>query len=107
PMVGAHRLEVDAGETAMADLVASGERAMWVGRYSGSTNPVTGDFSGVVKNGFLVEGGSRRPVREVLIAGNVFEVLNRISALSRERLDIGGSALVPAIRIEDVSITAG
>lgn len=107
PMVGAHRLEVDAGETAMADLVASGEKAMWVGRYSGSTNPVTGDFSGVVKNGFLVEGGQRRPVREVLIAGNVFEILNRISALSRERLDIGGSALVPAIRVEDVSITAG
>lgn len=107
PMVGHHWLEVDAGQTAMADLIASGERAVWVGRYSGSTNPVTGDFSGVVKNGFLVRGGERRPLREVLIAGNVFELLMRISAMSRERQDIGGSALVPAIRAEDVSITAG
>lgn len=107
PMVGPHRLEVDAGSTAMADLVAPSERAIWVGRYSGSTNPVTGDFSGVVKNGFLVEGGERRPIREVLIAGNVFEVLMRLSAMSRERQEIGGSALVPAIRAEDVSITAG
>ena len=107
PMVGPHRLEVNAGTTAMANLVASGERAIWVGRYSGSTNPVTGDFSGVVKNGFLVHGGERRPVREVLIAGNLFELLTRISAISCERQDIGGSALVPAIRAEDVSVTAG
>jgi len=107
PMVGAHRLEVDAGDVAMADLVASGERAIWVGRYSGSTNAVTGDFSGVVKNGWLIRGGERQPVREVLIAGNVFEMLMRVSAISRERQEIGGSALVPAIRAEDVSITAG
>ena len=107
PGVGPHRLEVDAGSVALDALVASGEKAVWVGRYSGSTNPVTGDFSGVAKNGFLLEHGSRRPVREVLISGNVFELLERISALSRERTCIGGAALVPAIRAEDVSITAG
>jgi PmbA protein len=107
PMVGPHRLEVDAGTTAMKDLVAAGERAIWVGRYSGSTNPVTGDFSGVVKNGYLIEGRNRRPVREVLIAGNVFELLMRISAISREREEIHASALVPAIRAEDISVTAG
>lgn len=107
PTVSPHRIEVDAGATAMAQLVASGEKAIWVGRYSGSTNPVTGDFSGVVKNGFFVHGGERHPVREVLIAGNVFELLQRISAISRERQDLHGMALVPAIRAEDVSITAG
>lgn len=107
PMVGPHRLEIDAGTIAMDKLVASDERAMWVGRYSGSTNAVTGDFSGVVKNGFLIEKGERRPVREVLIAGNVYDLLTHISALSIERHDIGGSALLPAIRAEDVSITAG
>ena len=107
PSVGPHRLELEPGNTAMDALIASGERAVWVGRYSGSTNAVTGDFSGVVKNGFLIENGERRPVREVLIAGNVYELLGRISAASRERRDIGGSVLVPALRCEDVSITAG
>jgi len=107
PTVGSHRLEVDPGTTAMADMIARSERAVWVGRYSGATNPVTGEFSGVVKNGFLIENGVRRPVREVLIAGNVFELLNQISAVSRERHDVGGQALVPALRAEDVSVTAG
>jgi len=107
PTVGPHRLEVDPGATAMADLVARSERAVWVGRYSGATNAVTGEFSGVVKNGYLIERGVRRPVREVLISGNVFELLERISAVSRERQDVGGRALVPALRAEDVSVTAG
>ncbi|HYB98238.1 MAG TPA: metallopeptidase TldD-related protein [Candidatus Limnocylindrales bacterium] len=107
PSVGPHRLEVEPGSTAMDALVDGHERAVWVGRYSGSTNAVTGDFSGVVKNGFLIEAGERRPVREVLIAGNVFELLGRISAISRERRDVSGSVLVPAMRAEDVSITAG
>ena len=107
PTVGPHRLEIDPGTTAMADLVARSESAVWVGRYSGATNGVTGEFSGVVKNGFLIENGERRPVREVLIAGNLFQLLEHISALSRERQDVGGGALVPALRAEDVSITAG
>lgn len=107
PTVSPHRLEIDPGTTEMAKLVARSERAIWVGRYSGSTNAVTGEFSGVVKNGFLIEGGARRPVREVLISGNLFELLHRITALSRERQDVGGRALVPALRAEDVSVTAG
>ncbi|MBI5505557.1 MAG: TldD/PmbA family protein [Deltaproteobacteria bacterium] len=107
PSVGPHRLEIDPGTTAMADLVARSETAVWVGRYSGATNAVTGEFSGVVKNGFLIERGVRRPVREVLITGNVFELLQQISALSRERQDVGGTALVPAVRAENVSVTAG
>ncbi|RMF23985.1 MAG: TldD/PmbA family protein, partial [Deltaproteobacteria bacterium] len=71
------------------------------------TNPVTGEFSGVVKNGFLHEGGSRRPINETLIAGNLFDCLLHVSAVSRERRRIDGSDLLPAVRLEGVSVTAG
>ncbi len=107
PGIGPHRLEVAAGDTAEADLIGSSERALVLGRYSGSTNGVNGDFSGVAKNAFLVEGGKRRPVKEVLIQGNIFELMKDISAVSRERRSISGSVLVPTIRAENVSITAG
>jgi PmbA protein len=107
PAIGAHRLEVGAGNTAIGDLCAGAGPIVWVGRFSGSSNPVTGEFSGVVKNGFLWENGSKRPVRETLIAGNLFEALQRIEAVSRERQEIEGTRLLPAIRIEGVSVTAG
>jgi PmbA protein len=83
---------------------------VWVGRFSGSSNPVTGDFSGVVKNGFLIEGGEgndRRPIRETMIAGNLFETMMRIEALSADRRLLGGTALLPSIRIGAISVTSG
>lgn len=106
PGIGPSYIELAAGEE--SDLLASdGGPVVLVNRFSGSTNAVTGDFSGVVKNGFLVENGQRRPIRETMIAGNLFEALRDISALSSERRLISSSALVPSARIENVSVTAG
>jgi PmbA protein len=107
PGIAPHYLEVAAGDHAAADLESGDAPLVWVGRFSGSSNAVTGEFSGVVKNGFLIEGGERRPVRETLIAGNLFDVLERIEAISRERRSIGGTRLVPSMRIGGVSVTAG
>jgi PmbA protein len=107
PAIGPSRLEVAPGIVAMNDLSLGKGPVVWVGRFSGSTNPVTGEFSGVVKNGFWVEAGSRRPVRETLIAGNLFDALGQISAVSREQRSIGGTRLLPAVRLDDVSVTAG
>ena len=105
PGIGPHHLEIQPGPT--DDLLGNDETALLVGRFSGSTNGVTGDFSGVAKNGFVISGAERRPVKEVLIAGNVFDLLGNIAAVGRTRRDIGGQALLPCLRVEDVSVTAG
>ncbi|MFT4570432.1 MAG: PmbA protein [Hyphomicrobiaceae bacterium] len=107
PGIGSSYLELDAGDTASADLVSPSETIIHVGRFSGSTNGVTGDFSGVVKGSHIIEAGAWRPVREVLIAGNVFDMLNQVSAISTERHLVGATALLPTLRIEGISITAG
>lgn len=107
PSIGTSYLEMDAGQTPAADLVSSSETAIHVGRFSGSTNGVTGDFSGVVKGSHIIENGSWRPVREVLIAGNVFDMLREVSGISKERRLVGSSALLPTVRVEGISVTAG
>ncbi len=107
PGIGPTHLEVAAGETPAAQLLSSSEKAVIANRFSGSTNPVTGDFSGVVKNGFFVCGGEKRPVKEILMAGNLFSMLEGISTASIERRTIGGARLVPTLRLEEISITAG
>jgi PmbA protein len=83
------------------------DRGVIVTRFSGSTDPVSGDFSGVVKGGFLVEGGERRPIHETTIAGNLWTCLENVSARSDEAAVHYGSRAYPALRVEDVSITAG
>ncbi|MEE8311452.1 MAG: TldD/PmbA family protein [Candidatus Binatia bacterium] len=110
PGIGTNYLDVAAGTATEADLVSGSEPVVWVGRFSGSSNPVTGDFSGVVKNGFLIEGGAggnRKPIRETMIAGNLFDTLKRIEAVSADRRLLGGTALLPSIRLGGISVTSG
>jgi PmbA protein len=107
PSIGPSFLEVLPGDVALDSLTAGAEPVLWLGRFSGSSNPVTGEFSGVAKNALLFEGGSARPVRETLVAGDLFEVLGRIVALSSERRLLDGARLLPAVRLSGVSVTAG
>lgn len=107
PTIGPANLVLEPGETPADSLCGEPERAVLVNRFSGATNPVTGEFSGVVKGGFLLRRGDRTPVRETLIAGNLFELLKNVSGVSKERIVRDGRAWVPALRVEDVSVTSG
>lgn len=106
PRVGPGAVGLRAGSHPVAELQRM-DHGIIVTRYSGTTNPVTGDFSGVVKGGFLVRGGEARPIRETTIAGKLWECLNRISAVSQERTIFHGIRAWPSIRVEDVAVTAG
>lgn len=106
PMIGVSNLLVSAGEPSLDELCRL-PRVVLVNRFSGSSDPVTGEFSGVVKGGVLIRDGERIPLRETMIAGNLYELLRQISGVSRERENLYGRALVPALRVEDVSVTAG
>jgi PmbA protein len=107
PSIGASNIIVNAGNKSQADLIKEIKRGLYVTRLSAQPNPVSGDFSGVVKGGFLIENGEfKMPVIETMISGNIFDLLNRISGLSSERKKVM-SFLVPYCRIEDVSITSG
>lgn len=105
PSVGPSCLSLAAGDTPLEALTQI-ERGVLVTRFSGSTNPITGDFSGVIKGGFLIQDGKRTPIEETTMAGNLYDCLQNISAVSTERRLINGSACLPALRIDDVSISA-
>jgi PmbA protein len=105
PRCGATTLELLPGEHSL-NALAQMDRGIIVTRFSGSTNPISGDFSGVVKGGFLVVDGERRPIHETTLAGNLYDCLKNISGISRE-VERSGTSAFPGVRIEDVAITAG
>jgi PmbA protein len=108
PAIGAVQLEVPAGDVPLAKLRdGGGVPIVYVGRFSGSTNAITGDFSGVVKNGALLEGGRETAIKETTIAGNLYELLTRIVGVSSERRTIGGVTTTPSILVDGISVTAG
>lgn len=107
PSIGPSNLTVRPGDQSFTRLCCDPDRAVVVSRFSGSCNPITGEFSGVVKGGFLMHQGNKTPVKETLIAGNLFEALNNVSGVSEEKRVINGTRTMPSVRVEDVSVTAG
>jgi len=91
--------EVAAGDTPRAQLTEGLSRGAIVGRLSMGNPAPNGDFSAVIKNSFAVENGTvGHAISEVMIAGNMAQMLQAIGAVSRERLDTG-SLLLPWVRI--------
>lgn len=91
--------EVQAGTTPLAEMVGGVRRGALVGRLSMGRPASNGDFSGVIKNSVLLQGGEAGPaLSETMITGNVATMLHDIVAISREQQDGAGWRL-PWIRI--------
>lgn len=107
PSVSTTNFVVRPGRSRLEALVSEMKNGIMISRFSGNINAVNGDFSGVVKGGRLVKNGTvQHAVKEVMVAGNVFEALRRLSGVSKERKIIYDSIL-PYMRFDGISFTAG
>lgn len=107
PSVSTTNFVVRPGRSSLDTLVSEMKNGMIISRFSGNVNPVNGDFSGVVKGGRLVKNGTiQHAVKEVMVAGNVFEALRRLNGVSKERKVLYDSIL-PYMRFDGISFTAG
>jgi PmbA protein len=108
PSIGMHGLSVGAGKTSEADLYAALNNGLVLKRFSGNTDPVSGQFSGVAKNSWWVENGKRTAsLKEVMISGNMFDLLKDIKLIGSKIHRLSGSFDSPYILIDGVSVTAG
>jgi PmbA protein len=65
-----------------------------VGRFSGGEPGINGDFSGVAKNSFLIEGGKIvGAASETMISGNLADMLFNLVDISSETVFDGVSIL--------------
>jgi len=95
------------GDTPVDEIIAGVDKGVLVTRYSGNVDPVSGDFSGSVKGGRMIRGGKlAEPLCGTMIAGNVFDLLPSITAVSREREQLF-SELLPYVRVDGVAVTSG
>ncbi len=107
PGIGTTNIVVTPGTASEADLLKEADGGLYVGRFSGSIDPISGDFSGVAKNSFLIEDGALgRPVRETLVAGNAFDLLHKIVALGA-KTHVLMATQAPWALVDDVNVTAG
>jgi PmbA protein len=107
PIVSTTNVIIKAGNSRAETLISEMDKGIIINRFSGNVNPVNGDFSGVVKGGQYIEKGNiEYAVKEVMVAGNVFDALNDLTGISKEQKVLSDSIL-PYMRFENISFTAG
>ena len=106
PIVSTTNMIVSAGSSKLETLVSEIQKGIILNRFSGTVNPVDGDFSGVVKGGYYVKNGNIIcPIKELMIAGNIFDALKNLTGVSKETKSLPDSIL-PHTRFSNISFTA-
>jgi len=106
PKVGPHNVRF---EYPRCDVIGETKKGIYVNSIIGAhtANPITGDFSVECRNSFIVEDGQKtKPIKSLMMSGNAFEFMNRITAMGRDDRKMG-AFVVPTVRIKDVHVTRG
>jgi len=105
--VNLHQVEIAKGSEDLSTLHSGEylELTDLTGLHSGA-NAISGNFS-FGASGYLCKDGERiQAVRGITVAGNFYEMLNKISMIgNQQNWDEGRSALMPSIRFSDVAIS--
>ena len=100
-------ISVCPGDTPTGDIYAGIERGVVVQQLlgAGQGNELGGEFRANLSLGFLIESGEIvGRVKDTMISGNVFEVLNQIDAISTETQSVWGSSAVPTVSCTGVEV---
>jgi len=107
PSIGPSNFIIPPGKETLEDLLENVKRGILVERLSAFPEPVSGNFSGVVKGGSYIENGElKHPVKETLLAGNMYEMMRKVTAVSKEQQKIY-NYYVPYVVLEGGSVTSG
>ncbi|WOJ91938.1 metallopeptidase TldD-related protein [Congregibacter variabilis] len=82
---------IDPGKRSREDLIAEVKEGALVTRFSMGMPAANGDFSGIIKNSFIIEDGRvGEGLAETMVTGNMAQMLKDVSGISREHISYGG-----------------
>ena len=109
PSPGTHNLVMEPGGTPLADMLGGIKNGLWVDTVLGlgMGNLISGAFSNTLGVAFKIENGKLTGrVKNVNIAGNIYELLKDIAAVSKETEWYYGSLCLPYVMLESLPVVA-
>jgi len=103
PSISPHNLEI---LSPTCDVLEETERGVMVHTLIGAhtANPVSGEFSVEARNCFQIEKGEPvKPIRSVMLTGNIYEMLGKIKAGGRDTRKIGG-IVTPTLLVGEMKV---
>jgi len=103
---GSFGLNLASGKSSLKSMIESQETLLMIDRFSGNVDALTGDFSGVAKSSRVFHNGKDAgAVTETMVAGNIFEVMKSIAAVSQESELVSGSYRSPWVLAGPVTVS--
>ena len=104
PSIGASNFIMKAGEFSYSDMIEDVKKGIILEYTGDSPNITTGDFSGLILQGNLIENGEiKEPLNETMFGINLFDLFKNLDAVSKE-FRIYGRYQAPYVKIKDVQI---
>lgn len=103
-------LYIRAGDQDYRSMLASMEEGLLITELQGlhaGANPISGDFSLAAKGHYLKDGQIIRPVNQITIAGNFYDLLKNIGAIGNDlAFAMPGASHVgsPSLKIENIAV---
>lgn len=105
-----HNFVIENGDTSFAEMINDIKEGLLVEVVlgMGQTNLLAGSFGNSVQIAYKIENGEiAGRVKDVSVAGNVYDLLReQLTAISRESELVGESLVVPYLRFDNVSVAA-
>jgi PmbA protein len=101
-------LVIDPGDVPYAEMIRNVDEGLLVNDFlgMGQGNPINGEFSVNVFLGYKIENGKiTGRIKDVMLAGNAYEALQNITAISKEQ-EWSSYRLFPYIQVGGLSVTA-
>lgn len=107
PSPGMSTLILGEGDASFAEMLADMQDGLVVEMLmgAGQGNVLGGDFSGNVLLGYRVQGGEiTGRVKDTMVAGNAYQLLNRVVAIGKEAQWVWGTLKAPPIYCQGLSV---
>jgi len=107
PSIGITNFIMSSGDFSLQEILQEVKKGILFDYTGDSPNITTGDFSGLILHGNLIENGEiKEPLNETMIGINLLNLFQNIEAISKE-FDIYNSFQAPYVKIKDVQIIGG
>ncbi|TFF89001.1 MAG: TldD/PmbA family protein [Promethearchaeota archaeon] len=100
-------LEINPGDQKLDDIISEISNGLLIEEFSWlNPNRITGDFGAEIRNGYLIKKGEiSNPIKGGNLSGNVFEMINNITNISKER-KFEENVLLPYILCENLILSS-
>lgn len=105
PRIGITNFMIERTSHNLPTMIEETDSGLFVTRFNGMCDQITGDFSGAVKGQLITSGEIQYPVKEAIIGGNAFEILLKITDISEEAMKYSQMTL-PYVHVQGMQITA-